>query len=117
MSVEHITTLILEYRYWILIPLSLIEGPIVAFVAGTMAAVGLFNIYLLALLFFVRDVGLDGVYYAIGHFSGRSTFAQKMMHKIGITPDHLDHVRELWERRPGVTMFIGKISYGIASAF
>jgi membrane protein DedA with SNARE-associated domain len=117
MSVDSLTELILQYRYWILIPLSLVEGPVVAFVAGTLAAVGYFNIYFLAVLFFIRDVGLDGVYYAIGHFGGRTVFAERMLKKIGITDDHLENVRVLWERRPGWTMFIGKLSYGIASAF
>src|SRR3989338_6591219 len=52
MSLDFTTQIILEYRYWILIPLSLIEGPIVAFVAGTLASVGYFNLYFLAVLFF-----------------------------------------------------------------
>ncbi len=117
MSIDFITQTILHYRYWILIPLSLIEGPVVAFVAGTLAAVGYFNIYFLAALFFVRDVGLDGVYYAIGHFGARTRFVQLMLTKVGITQDHLEKVRIIWERRPFMTMFIGKLSYGIASAF
>lgn len=117
MSVDFLTQLILEYRYWILIPLSLIEGPVVAFVAGTLASVGYFNMYFLAAFFFLRDVGLDALYYALGHFGGHSAFAQRMLKKIGITPDHLDRVRVLWEEKPGITMFIGKLSYGIASAF
>lgn len=117
MSVDFITQILLQYRYWILIPLSLIEGPIVAFVAGTLAALGYFNIYFLAGLFFVRDMGLDGVYYAMGHFGGRTAFAERMLAKIGITDDHLGKVRILWEKRPFTTMFIGKLSYGIASAF
>jgi membrane protein DedA with SNARE-associated domain len=117
MSVEFITQLILQYRYWILIPLSFIEGPVVAFVAGTLAAVGVFDIYFLAALFFVRDVGLDGVYYAIGHFGGHTAFSERMLKKIGITDDHLEQVRVLWVKRPFMTMFIGKLSYGVASAF
>ena len=117
MSAAFITQMILQYRYWILIPLSFIEGPIVAFVAGTLASAGIFNMYFLAGLFFVRDVGLDGVYYAIGYFGGRTTFSERMLTKLGVTDDHLGKVRELWARRPGTTMLIGKLSYGIASAF
>ncbi len=117
MSLESLTELILQYRYWILIPLSFIEGPIVAFVAGALASLGYFNLYFLCILFFIRDVGMDAVYYAIGYFGERTTLAHRALTRIGITPDHLEHARGLWERKPGVTMFIGKLSYGIASAF
>lgn len=117
MSIDFITETLLQYRYWILIPLSLIEGPVVAFVAGTLAAVGYFNIYILAALFFVRDVGMDIGYYLTGYFGGRTAFAKRMLKKVGVTEDHLEEVRVLWERRPGWTMFVGKLSYGIAAAF
>ncbi|HET9641482.1 MAG TPA: hypothetical protein VFP46_01365 [Candidatus Paceibacterota bacterium] len=117
MSPDQITALILEYRYWILIPLSVIEGPIVAFVAGTLAAAGVFNLYALGLFFFARDMIMDSIYYSIGYFGGGTGIAHRLMHKIGITEDHLTRVHDLWTRRPGWTMLFGKISYGIASAF
>jgi membrane protein DedA with SNARE-associated domain len=117
MSVDFLTQLILQYRYWMLVPLSLLEGPVIAFIAGTLASTGFFSMYFLVPLFFVRDVGLDGVYYAIGYFGGHSAFSQKMLKKLGVTDDHLEQVRVLWAKRPGTTMLIGKLSYGIASAF
>ena len=117
MSVDLITQLIVEYRYWLLVPLSLLEGPVVAFIAGTLAAGGLFNFYFLAIFFFIRDMGLDAAYYATGYFGGRTPFTERMLKKIGVTDDHLEQVRVLWVKRPGVTMLIGKLSYGIASAF
>lgn len=117
MSVESIMPLIIEYRYWILIPLSVVEGPIVAFVAGTLAATGYFNIYALGVFFFVRDMVMDALYYALGHFGGRTHLAQRLLHRVGIRPNHLEEVRTLWERHAGATMFLGKLSYGIASSF
>lgn len=117
MSPEAVTALIVQYRYWILIPLTFIEGPIVAFVSGTLAAAGLFNVWALAVLFFVRDMGLDAAYYAMGYFGGRTRFAEKMLTRIGVTDDHLNNVRQVWEKRAFITMFIGKLSYGIATAF
>ena len=117
MSAAAITQLVLTYRYWILIPLSLIEGPIIAFLAGTLAAVGIFDIYVLAAIFFVRDVGLDAVYYAIGYFGGRTAFAERMLAKVGVRSGHLEELRTLWSKRPFMTLFVGKLAYGIASAF
>lgn len=109
--------LIVEYRYLIMIPLALIEGPIVAFIAGGLAAVGYFNIFGLALFFFARDMGMDAMYYAVGYFGGRTGFAHRMLMKIKVTDEHLEGVRRLWEHHPMSTMFIGKLSYGIGSTF
>ncbi len=117
MNLGNTANLIIQYRYLILIPLALIEGPIVAFVAGTLASLGYFNIYALAIFFFARDMGMDTIYYCIGYFGGRTSFAQRMLRKVKVTEDHLEGVRLLWEHHPMSTMFIGKLSYGIGSTF
>ena len=117
MSPEYLTQLILEYRYWILVPLSIIEGPVVAFVAGTLAALGYFNVFFLMFFFFARDMIMDAFYYALGYYGGRTALVQKMLHKIGFGKSHLNDIRKLWERHAGKTMFLGKLSYGIASSF
>ncbi len=114
---EQTTELILQYRYLILIPLSIIEGPVVAFIAGALAAGGYFNVFALMAFFFARDMLMDAFYYALGYYGGSTAFVKKLLHKIGVRQDHLDGIRELWERNPGKTMFIGKLSYGIASSF
>jgi membrane-associated protein len=117
MSPDAITHLILEYRYWILIPLTFIEGPIVAFVAGTLASLGYFNIYALAVLFLVRDFLVDAFMYFLGRYGGKTRFAHWFYKKVGITEDHLKGVHGLWERNTGKTMFFSKLSYGLAATF
>lgn len=116
MSADFITELLLQYRYWILIPLFLIEGPVVAFVAGILSSLNYFNLYILAGLFFALDLVRDGAYYAVGHFGGRTNFAKRMLSSIRITMEHLEQARLLLMQRPGWTMFIGKLAYGIAPA-
>lgn len=117
MTPDHVTALILQYRYLILFPLSFIEGPIVALIAGTLAAVGYFNVWALLVFFFARDMIMDGFYYSLGYWGGNTPFAQKIMRKLGVKTEHLDQVREIWATKAGRTMFIGKLSYGVASSF
>ncbi len=117
MAESHTAQLILEYRYFILIPLTFLEGPIIAFIAGTLASVGYFNIYALGALFFVRDVGMDLVCYAIGHYGWRWPWVRRVAAKAGITDDHLGDVHHLWHHHGLKTMFFSKLSYGIAAAF
>lgn len=117
MNLDSVTSLIVEYRYWILIPLSIIEGPIVAFAAGTLASLGYFNVFWLAIFFLIRDLVMDGLYYALGHFGGRTALVRRLLKKIGVRSEHLDDIKALWGRRAFLTMFFGKLSYGIASSF
>jgi membrane protein DedA with SNARE-associated domain len=117
MDLASASDLIIEYRYWILIPLALIEGPIVAFVAGTLATLGYFNVYSLGIFFLLRDTVMDGFYYALVYYGGRSAFAQRLMRGLGVQATHLKGMQGFSEKHPGKTMFVGKLSYGIASTF
>ncbi len=117
MSAQTLTHLILTYRYWILIPLCFLEGPIVAFVAGTLASLGYFNLILLAVIFFLRDIIVDAFMYVLGRFGGQTRVAKWFLKKIGVTHEHLMGVHKLWEKYPGRTMFFSKLSYGLAGTF
>jgi membrane protein DedA with SNARE-associated domain len=116
---DHSATMqaIIEYRYWILIPLSLIEGPIVAFFAGTLASLGYFNIFLLAAFFLVRDIAVDLFCYYVGFAGARTRWITKVLRKLGVTDAHLKEARALWNNNPGKTLFISKLSYGVAAGF
>lgn len=117
MEVDAVTALILEYRYWILLPLSFIEGPIVAFFAGMLASGGHFNVWALALFFFIRDIAVDAACYYVGYYGAQSRWIKKVLRRLGVTEEHLDEVRLLWHTHPGKTMFLSKLSYGVAAGF
>ena len=117
MSPDAIHSLILEYRYWVLIPLAFIEGPIIGFIAGAFSKLGYFNPFFAFSIFIIRDVLIDALFYFLGKRFGRTRFAERMLQKIRVTPDHLLSVRRLWDTHGFRTMFISKLSYGIAQAF
>jgi membrane protein DedA with SNARE-associated domain len=114
---DGVTQLIIQYRYLILLPLSFIEGPIVAFFAGTLSAAGYFNIYFLAIFFLVRDVLVDFLCYLIGKFLGRKEFTHRWLNRIHINEEDIENVRYMWHTHPGKTMFFSKLSYGVAAGF
>lgn len=113
----HTFQIIIEYRYLILIPLSFIEGPIVAFFAGTLAAAGYFNIFALAAFFLVRDMLVDFGCYALGYWGSKARWLHKLLARMGVTEEHLEEVKRLWHKYPGKTMFLSKLSYGVAAGF
>src|SRR5580700_10619702 len=109
MSIQGTAHLIIEYRYLILIPLSIIEGPVVAFIAGTLASLRYFNIYVLAVIFFTRDILMDTLYYVLGYFGWKTAFVKRTLAKLHVTEKSLEKVGKLWDEHPAKTMFIGKL--------
>ena len=117
MHLESLTRALIHYRYWILIPLALIEGPIVAFVVGTLSSRGYFNPYAAFAIFVAKDTFVDGVYYYLGRFAGEKRFVTRLLTRAHVTSEELQHVRCLWERAGWRTTFVGKVSFGLAPIF
>jgi len=113
----HTLQIIVEYRYAILIPLSFIEGPIVAFFAGTLASAGYFNVWALAVFFLARDIIVDFACYMLGYAGGQAAWVTKLLRRMRVTDQHLADIRKLWHAHPGKTMFLSKLSYGVAAGF
>lgn len=114
---SHLSALLLQYRWELLIPLSFIESPIVAFISGTLASLGYFNPFALAGYFFIKDMLFDLGFYYTGYYGVHRPFVRRLLKKIGVTEDHFEDIKEKWERYPGRTMLIGKVSYGVAMGF
>jgi membrane protein DedA with SNARE-associated domain len=117
MDSSSLVRLLIEYRWWILIPLSVLESTVVAFVAGLLAAAGYFTVYVLWLYFFARDMIIDLGLYGLGRWVRHAGWTRSMLVRLHIAPERLDSVRAHWNEHPARTMFIGKFSYGVAATF
>ncbi len=117
MDLDSLTPLLIKYRYWILVPLSLLEGPTVAFVTGTLSSLGYFNPYVAYWIFTAKDIVVDGLYYYLGRFGGDKPFVTRMFAKARVTDTELAHVRALWEHHGWRTMCVGKLAWGLSPAF
>lgn len=117
MSAVAITALILQYRYWILIPLTFIEGPIIGFIVGALSRMGYFDPFLAFSIFIARDMIMDVAWYLSGVYGSKTRFAGWMLRKARIKDRDLHAVRILWETHGLRTMFVAKLSYGISQLF
>jgi membrane protein DedA with SNARE-associated domain len=114
---ESLTPALVTYRYWILIPLSLVEGPTVALITGTLASLGYFNPYVVYGVFIVKDCVVDGAYYYVGRFARETSTVARWLTKARVTAAEIDHTRLQWDRHGWRTMFVGKLSFGLAPIF
>ena len=65
---DHIFSLLHDYGYYVLFPLAVVEGPILAVIAGFLCATGIMNPFLVYLFIVSGDIVGDSVCY----FAGRS---------------------------------------------
>ena len=117
MTLQSLTSALIHYRYWILIPASLLEGPVVTFVTGTLASLGYFNPYVAYVILVVDDVMLDGAYYCLGQTAGTRRFVTQWLTKVHVTADDVAQISSQWNRHGWRTMVVGKLSYGLAPGF
>lgn len=106
---EHITLLISTYSVWILLPLMIIEGPIVTVIAAFLASLGVLNIVLVYFLALLGNILGDLNYYAIGRF-GRERFIKKYGKYIGLHEKHIEYLEQYYKNHFLKTIFIAKIT-------
>lgn len=117
MEPDHLTQLIIDYRYWIIIPLSFLEGPVIAFVVGTLSAFGYFNPFIAVWVFFAKDMIMDGVFYFLGRYAKRTAYVHRLLHKGGIITESTDEFKKQWDGHAFRTMFMAKLPHGFSSVF
>ncbi len=115
MSLESLTHAIHIYRYWILIPLSLVEGPIVGFLAAVLAARGELNVYAAFGFFVLKDLIMDGGYYYAGRYAAVGRLTARVIRHARVA-GNIERCRLEWERHAWRTMVAGKLCWGVGPA-
>ena len=101
--------LLLTYKYWIIIPLSVIEGPIVTVVAGFLATLGVFNPFVVYLVMITGDVVGDGIAYSFGYFGKR------FLRYFKITDEKLEKAKIYFQENHKKAILASKVVYGLGT--
>ncbi len=102
--------LLLTYKYLILIPLSIIEGPIVSVVAGFLVTLGFFNLLVVYAVMVLGDIIGDGIFYYIG-YRGKNLF-----HYFKINEEKVEKAKIYFENNHQKAIAGSKIMWGIGTA-
>lgn len=106
---EYFYTLLLTYKYLILLPIAIIEGPIIIIIASFLASQGILNIFVVYVIAVLGNVIGDCIYYSVGRI-GRYTFIAKYGHYIGITSERIKSTEEHYKNHFLKTLIIAKIT-------
>ncbi|MEI7498371.1 MAG: DedA family protein [Candidatus Falkowbacteria bacterium] len=107
---------LLQYKYFLLFPLTVIEGPIITVVAGLLVALGNFNFWYVLVVVVLGDLTGDSMYYAIGRW-GKETFIKRWGKYLGITADRVLRIEKHFGEHSGKTLLTGKLTHGIGAIF
>lgn len=103
-------SLLLQYKYLILFPIVVVEGPIATVVAGFMASMGLMNFYVAYAVIVAGDVAEDCLYFALGYW-GREKLIRRWGKFLGITVERVERLENHFGKHTGKTLIIGKLSH------
>ena len=107
---EPLIFIIKKYGYLILFPLVVLEGPIIALVAGFFVYLGYFQPFPAFGVLLLGDLIPDTIYYYIGRFGNKTKIAKKY-------GPRLIPMEKLLRNHGRKTMFFGKLAYGLSAPF
>jgi membrane-associated protein len=103
---------LLAYRYLVLFPIAVIEGPIITIIAGSLAANNQLNFIAAYLIIVSGDLVGDSFYYLLGRYSRTKTL-HIWGHRIGLAEEHAQKVDQHFEKHAGKTLFFGKLAFSL----
>lgn len=104
-----------HYGYAIMLPLMIIEGPVVTIIAAMLASLGAFNVFIVLLLSILGDIGGDVILYGLGYKFGMG-FVRNVGRYVGITEKLVLRMEKYFERHGGKTIFAVKSTTGLCWA-
>jgi len=104
---------LLSYRYAIIFPLMVVEGPITTLAAGFLSSLGYLKLIPVYLIVVAGDLGGDTIYYAIGRWGRRPL--EKWGKYIKLTKERIQKLESLFEQHGGKTLIAGKLSHAVGS--
>jgi len=114
-SLDSILALLITYKYWVIFPIAVVEGPIIAVLTGFLASSGTVNFLLAYVLLIFADLVGDSLYYALGRFGG-NPFLKRWGHWVGVNEEKLLKLEHHFGQHGNKYLLFGK-TQGFGSAF
>jgi membrane-associated protein len=111
---QEVAQWIFSYKYLVLFPVMVVEGPIITIIAGFLVSLGHLNGLATYLVLVAGDVTGDSIYYAIGRWS-KGPFFGRWGRFWGLTERRLRQLEKYFYRHKTKTLLIGKWSHAIGA--
>lgn len=115
LSLATISIWIIRYGYWVILPISIIEGPIITVIAAFLAHQGYFNIFTVFFIVVLGDLIGDLLFYSFG-FYGKRLSNTLVGNFLGLTDEIIKKVSDHFDIHSGRTIILGKLTHSMGWA-
>lgn len=105
-----------QYKYWIIFPIAIFEGPIIIIISGFLVSLGYLNGVIAYVVVVIADLIGDSLYYSIGKYWGRSAFIKKIGKFVGYDESSEKFLEDHFEKHKVKTFLIGKVTHGLGGS-
>ncbi len=109
-------TLLEQYTYFLIFPITVFEGPIITVITGFLIFLGYLNPYAAYIIVVIADVVGDSMYYAIGANFRKLMWVRKYAKYVGYNEKSEAFLEEHFKKHTGKTLLIAKASHGVGAA-
>jgi membrane protein DedA with SNARE-associated domain len=113
--IQTITALLVQYKYALVIPLTIVEGPLIMMMSGLLLKLGYFNFWPLYISLMVGDLIGDIFWYSLGRFWGHR-FVRRFGKYFSITESHIATLERVFHKYHNAILVISKITMGLGFA-
>ena len=104
---EHIIQLLYGFKYLFLFPLAVVEGPILAIIAGFLCMEGILNPFIVYPIIILGDIIGDSLVYALGRW-GKSCSTGRWRRLMGLSGAKIERARTYFGNNPVKTVSLSK---------
>ncbi len=115
-SPESVLSILEHYKYFLIFPVAIVEGPIIIVITGFLVFLGYLNPYVALPVVIVADILGDTIYYTIGKFWKKSPRMKKIAKFFGYDENSEMILEEHFRNHKGKTLLLSKVSHGIGGA-
>ncbi|MEO7309045.1 MAG: hypothetical protein ABIX01_01505 [Chitinophagaceae bacterium] len=112
---EYMVYLLVKYKYGILFPLAVFEGPIVTILVGFLASMGIVNPFIALFIIVPGDITGDSLYYSLGRF-GTKGWLYRLGVKLGLTNQRVQRAEGYFAANAYKFIPLSKLILGVGVA-
>src|SRR4051812_5717647 len=109
---DQVIALLSTYRYWIIFPLAILEGPILTIILGFLVTLGQFNPFAVYAIIVLGDFCGDLLHYSIGRWGRRWL----PLSWIGLTEERLHTGKKYFEKHKWKALISAKLVHGVGAS-